>query len=169
MERKPVREIAEALFADTKRQLENGEEIIPQAWLIERREALCIQLHFHDTPTKRAAYLEVQRLISERRPEAVILIQDTWMKVFPRGARSEAERLDQEGVASQPDKGEALVMQVSDRNAEDLTVLQPYERLGRFISWMPRDETTGYSPDTWTRLLPPDWKTRPPADKIPQN
>ena len=99
------------------------------------------------------------------KPEAVILIQDVWMNKYD-GDPAVLERMENNGVRSEPDRKEALLMVVSEPGKLDLNVLIPYKRNGPVIQWEERREEQGQQ---FNRLLPEEWKSRPAISRIGEN
>lgn len=159
-------EFTDGLLETSKGILATGQDLMPIFATISLKSGVTIMgLSFDGTEQKRAVYAAISKLVAKADVDCCVTINDSWCKSTPADAsKAELNRLDNEGIANDPDKTEAIIMFISPKDGEDSMVVQRYHREAGAIVWDGKATEPGAV--LTNRLIPPTWKNRKPDQKV---
>jgi hypothetical protein len=160
-----LKELGNSMLESAKKNLEEDGELMPvllTQYLDNRKPNVIFGLAFNNSEEKRKTYAALKELFKIDPPDAIVMVNDSWVKTVDVKADPGAvERMEQNGVRNETGRTEAIVVVVSPRDGKDTLIMQPYHRENGKIVWDKRAEDQH---TVESRLLPPDWK-RPEATK----
>ena len=153
-----LNELAAKLMVLAKQNLIDDGDLMPIVILIVNGQIdKVIGLQF-DRNTKRPAYREVEKMIAETKPEALLLINDAYVKNVAFADEATLQRCMKHGISKEPDRGEAIMVTISPRFGGDSALQQRYHHEDEAIIW---DGEPQYLDGFENNLLPEVWKRRP--------
>jgi len=150
--------IIESTLAVAKKNLERDGSTIPILISVAPSGNKLLALQFGSTEEKRAVYKHVVDFVIHDSPEALITVNDAWMKsavtTVPDAAQ-QIERARKYGISEDPDRQECLIVCVSERDGEDRVIIYPYSRVEGEVVFGERSED---HKDFENMMLPKNWK-----------
>jgi hypothetical protein len=150
---------ANEMFSIAKNNLVEYGSATPMLFLCtEDKGVMAIALQFGSTEEKRTVYRAMEKLITEHKPSAIVLINESWVKSVEPGAHAAITRMEKNGVRAEPDRKEALLMVVSPVDAPDQMQMQMFHHEDTKIVF-DGDPISNYT-ECVNYLLPDSWKLR---------